>query len=110
MGQSPYYGPIASSPCQPTRWKCNGPQSCIQDPQGPYFDYYACIDGAFLDCGCGDGLYYVCSMSNGMPRCCPNGTVICGICESPGKSTCITPNQSCYYNPSDGTYFGYGPP
>jgi hypothetical protein len=52
----------------------------------------------------------MCSMSNGMPRCCPYGTVICGICESPGKSTCITPNQSCYYNPSDGTYFGYGPP
>ncbi len=32
------------------RWKCNGPQSCVQDPQGPYTDYTACLDGAFFDC------------------------------------------------------------
>jgi hypothetical protein len=61
---------------------------------------------AYLDCGCPPGYNYMCNMSNGMPRCCPYGTVLCGICESPGNSTCITPNQSCYYNPSTGTYSG----
>jgi hypothetical protein len=34
----------------PMRWSCDGPYSCVENINGAYLDYTACLDGAFNDC------------------------------------------------------------